>query len=123
MNTIKIEKIQIDSKEIISVFSEDIVISDVQSALDFLISVAYEKECNNFIINKEAIVESFFDLSTCMAGDILQKCSNYQIKVAIYGDYKKYTSKALKDFIYESNKGNIVFFVSDIQEGIDLLMK
>lgn len=55
----------------------------------------------------------FFILRTQLAGEILQKFINYQAKLAIYGDYTKYTSKPLKDFIYESNKGNDFFFVAD----------
>ena len=46
-------------------------------------------------------------------GEVLQKFVNYQTKVAIYGDYTKYTSKPLKDFMYESNKGNNIFFCSN----------
>lgn len=33
------------------------------------------------------------------------------------------TSKPLKDFIYESNKGTKVFFVSAKEEAIDMLTK
>jgi len=42
-------------------------------------------------------------------GEVLQKFVNYQTKVAIYGDYTKYTSKPIKDFMYESNKGYNIF--------------
>ncbi|NLY39420.1 MAG: DUF4180 domain-containing protein [Firmicutes bacterium] len=38
------------------------------------------------------------------------------LKLAIVGDYSKYTSKPLKDFIYESNNGNSIFFVPSIEE-------
>lgn len=43
---------------------------------------------------------------------------NYGGKIAIYGDYSHYTSKPLKDFIYESNKGKDVFFVATKEEAI-----
>ena len=46
---------------------------------------------------------------------------NYDTKVAIYGDYSKYTSKPLKDFIYESNEGNDFYFVSTKEEAIERL--
>lgn len=46
-----------------------------------------------------------------MAGDILQKYTNYQVKIAIVGDFEVYGSKSLRDFIYESNKGSQVFFL------------
>ena len=72
-------------------------------------------------MNKEAIVEDFFILSKGLAGEVLQKFINYQIKFAIYGDYSKYTSKPLKDFIYESNKGKDIFFMESKEEAIKML--
>ena len=65
-------------------------------------TIKYETNCNKIALNKSAILEDFFILSKGLAGEILQKFINYQIKFAIYGDYSKYTSKPLKDFIYES---------------------
>ncbi|HIS86126.1 MAG TPA: DUF4180 domain-containing protein, partial [Candidatus Faecivicinus avistercoris] len=44
-------------------------------------------------------------------------------KIAIYGDFSHYTSKPLKDFIYESNKGKDVFFVATKEEAIQKISK
>ena len=109
--------------DIVVVKSEDVVIRDVQSAIDFIMTVKYETNCNKIALNKEAVVEDFFILSKGLAGEILQKFINYQTKFAIYGDYSKYTSKPLKDFIYESNNGKDVFFVENESEAIDKLSK
>lgn len=51
----------------------------------------------------------------------MQKFINYGFKIAIYGDYSKYTSKPLKDFIYESNSGKNIFFVNTQEEAIEKL--
>lgn len=99
------------------------VITDVQSALDLLMAAAYEAGTKNIVIAKELITEDFFILSRGLAGEILQKYINYGGRVAIYGDYAHYTSKPLKDFIYESNKGKDVFFVATRDEAIDMLTK
>jgi len=40
------------------------------------------------------------------------------MKLAIVGDFSKYQSKSLQEFIGESNRGNRVFFVSNIEEAI-----
>lgn len=108
-------------KDIAIVNSEEIIIKDTQTAIDFVMSVKYETNCNKIAINKRAITEDFFILSTGVAGEILQKFINYQIKFAIIGDYSKYTSKPLKDFIYESNKGKDIFFVRTENEAIQML--
>ena len=82
-----------------------------------------DAETKNIVINKRMITEDFFILSTGLAGEILQKYINYGGRVAIYGDFSHYTSKPLKDFIYESNKGKDVFFVATEDEAIERLSR
>lgn len=73
------------------------------------------------IINKSSICEEFFDLRTKVVGEVLQKFINYRKRIAIIGDFSKYTSKSLRDFIYESNKGKDVFFLPDEVQAIEKL--
>lgn len=101
--------------------SNEKLITDAQSALDLIMTVEYKTKSNRIIINKNNICEDFFILSTGIAGEILQKFINYGFKIAIYGDYSKYTSKPLKDFIYESNSGKNIFFVNTQEEAIEKL--
>ena len=99
------------------------VITDAQTALDLLMTAKYDIGTKNIVIDKKLIAEDFFILSTGRAGEILQKFINYGGRIAIYGDYSRYTSKPLKDFIYESNKGKDVFFVSTEEEAIDMMTR
>lgn len=101
----------------------DPVITDVQSAMDLLMTAKYEAGTKNLVIAKKLVADSFFVLSSGLAGEILQKYVNYGGRIAVFGDYSHYTSKPLHDFIYESNKGNIVFFVSTEEEAIDMLTR
>ncbi len=101
--------------------SNEVIINDGQSALDLVMSVQYETEIDKIVINKEAINENFFILSTGLAGEILQKLVNYHIKFAIIGDFSSYSSKPLKDFIYECNNGKNIFFVSTKLQAIKKL--
>ena len=103
--------------------SNKIVITDAQSALDLLMSAKYDIGTKNIIIDKKLITEDFFILSKGLAGEILQKYVNYGGRIAIYGDYSHYTSKPLKDFIYESNKGKDVFFVATQDEAVEMLTR
>ena len=41
--------------------------------------------------------------------------------VMIVGDFSIYTSKSLKDFIYECNKGKDIFFLLDEKQAIERL--
>lgn len=111
-----IDKIERGGETLALVAGKEKLITDVQSALDLAMSVKYELDTNKIVIDKKAITEDFFILSTGLAGEILQKFINYDVKIAIYGDFSRYTSKPLKDFIYESNKGRDVFFVSTAEE-------
>ena len=101
----------------------ELVITDGQTALDVLMSAKYDIGTKNIIIDKKLIVEDFFILSKGLAGEILQKYVNFGGRIAIYGDYSHYTSKPLKDFIYESNKGKDVFFVATQDEAVDMLTR
>lgn len=114
-------KILNNNTNIAVVSSEKKIITDPQSALDLVMTVKYETNADKIVINKKSIAEDFFILSTGLAGEILQKFINYQVKVAIWGDYSHYTSKPLQDFIYESNQGKDFFFVATEAEAIQKL--
>lgn len=106
------------NKDIVYIESETPIMVDVQSAIDLMATVHYEHGCNRMIVHKSAINEEFFELRTRLAGDILQKYTNYQMKLAIIGDFYLYTSKALRDFIYESNNGRDIFFLETVDAAI-----
>ena len=109
--------------DIAIVYSDEIIIKDTQSAIDFIMSIKYETNCNKIALNKNAVIDNFFILSSGIAGEVLEKFITYKTKFAIYGDYSKYTSKPLKDFIYESNKGKDIFFVATEDEAVKMLDK
>src|SRR5574344_1786623 len=116
-----IKKITANGHEIAILNSDEVCISDVQSALDFMMSVNYETGSHSIILNKDALTPDFFVLSTRIAGEILQKFINYQFKFALIGDFSDYTSKPLKDLIYEKNKKRDIFFMSSEEYAIEKL--
>jgi hypothetical protein len=109
--------------EMARVHSDQILIADVQSALDLMASVNYATGSRRLILEKSLICEEFFDLKTKLAGDILQKFVNYQVKIAIVGDFSRYASQSLRDFIHESNQGKDIFFVADEAQAIAKLAR
>ena len=80
------------------------IILDVQSALVFAANVGHESNCYNIAVNKAAIAEEFIDISTGIAGEVVQKFVNNIFKLAIKGDFSGYASKSLHDYIYECKR-------------------
>ncbi|MEV5026839.1 DUF4180 domain-containing protein [Paenibacillus sp. LPE1-1-1.1] len=112
---------QLAESKVAIIESDEIVIHDVQGALDLMASVRYHEDCYKIAINKSNITEDFFELKTRLAGDILQKYTNYRVKLAVIGDFDVYDSESLKDFIFECNKGNQVFFLKDLPSALQAL--
>jgi hypothetical protein len=101
---------------------DDLVISEVQDILDLMGDAGFNN-CNRIILNEQNFHPDFFKLPTGLAGEILQKFSTYDFKLAVIGDFSKYISKSLQDFIRESNKGRCIFFVKNINDAFNNLTK
>lgn len=113
----KIETHTTGTGSITEVVSPDILITDAQTALDLLMDLAYHHS-SSIIFYERNFTPSFFDLRSGLAGEVLQKCSNYQLRLAIVGEFEKYTSKSLADFIFESNKHRQVNFVGSVEDAV-----
>ena len=114
----KIEYVTVNGVDIAVVSGDAAEITTPRDALDLAMSVKYESGAERIAIDKRVLGEDFFILSTGVAGEILQKFINYHVKLAIYGDFSRYTSKPLHDFIYESNQGKDFFFVGTREEAV-----
>ena len=73
----KTEMIRKNNTDIALIHSQQCLIQDAASALEFVMNVKYETGCTNIAVNKEAVAEEFFVLSNCLAGEILQKLVTY----------------------------------------------
>ena len=111
---------QINNTPIAFILSGNVEINNVDQALD-LLGNASHKGVYKIVLNASQITPLFFDLKTGIAGDILQKFSNYNMQLAIVGDFSRYESKSLADFIRESNKAGRIFFVNTMEEATEKL--
>ncbi|WP_068621055.1 DUF4180 domain-containing protein [Paenibacillus tuaregi] len=111
---------QRDASKVAVITSDQLVISNVNDALDVMVNAQYQG-CDKILLRKENITEDFFELKTKLAGEILQKYTNYRARLAIVGDFSGYTSKSLNDFIYECNQGDKVLFKKTEAEALDEL--
>jgi len=112
----------VNNQNICELVSDSVIISNLQDTLDVLGNSNY-LDSNKIIVNQNHLCPEFFDLKTKIAGDILQKFSTYNVKLAIIGDFDNITSKSLRDFIYESNKIGRIIFVKNRDIAIDKLTK
>ncbi len=88
-----------------------------REAMD-LIGEALQQGAEVIVVPVERLDDDFFQLKTRVAGEIIQKFVTYRRHLVILGDISRYVaqSKALKDFVYETNRGTQVWFLTDEEE-------
>ena len=106
--------------KIAEIHSDGLIIGNIEEALNVL-GDAYYQGYDGIILYERNITPDFFDLKTRIAGEILQKFSNYRMRLVIVGDFSKYKSQSLTNFISESNKGKQVNFVASLSEALGRL--
>lgn len=80
-----------------------------------LIGNAWADNASLIVIPVSRLDPEFFRLSSRLAGEILQKVVNYRLQLAVIGDISEQVaaSDALRDFVWESNRGEQVWFLPD----------
>lgn len=86
-------------------------------ANDF-IGAAWGCEADLLAIPTARLGPNFLDLATKVAGEVFQKFVNYRLRCAIVGDISTSLdrSRALRDFVRETNEGKSIWFVADFEE-------
>lgn len=117
-----IKTYNINQYKVAELQGDEILISTLEDALDLLGNMYYEGY-DKMILHEGNIIPEFFDLKTKLAGDVLQKFAQYNMPLIIVGEFAKFNSKSLNDFIFESNRGKHVNFVASLSEAMLLLEK
>jgi hypothetical protein len=91
-------------------------IASTQDALD-VIGAAFSR-ADIVAIPVDRLGDQFFTLRTGLAGEIMQKFTNYRLRLVVVGDISAQVaaSQALRDLVFESNRGQQVWFVADLDE-------
>jgi len=97
--------------QIILEFSADDPIQDASG----LVGTALSASATVVVLPVSPLSPDLFRLRSGVAGELVQKFVNYGVKLAILGDVSAHTaaSSALRDFVYESNRGEAIWFVAD----------
>ncbi|MFG2937301.1 DUF4180 domain-containing protein [Streptomyces sp. NPDC048282] len=84
------------------------------AALD-LLGDAMGRDAELVAVPVERVGEEFFRLRSGVAGAVVQKFANYRLRLAVVGDLSHHlaASSALRDFVYEANRGRQLWFVAD----------
>ncbi len=106
--------------KIAEVISTEIVIGNIQDGIDLLGNLYYQ-DYDKIILYKKNITTEFFDLKTGIAGEILQKFSNFRVKLAIVGDFSGLNGDSIQQFMLESNQTGSIYFLNTIEEALKRL--
>jgi hypothetical protein len=103
-------------KAMVAIREDGIIIKDADDAFGLFVM----NTGSTIIMKRENRVDTFFDVSPGIAGEILQKFSKYHKRTAIVGDFTDIKSTSLKDFMCESNKTGQILYVTTLEEALKI---
>ena len=103
---------KVHGNNMLEIIDDTLIIQGADDVLD-LFAI---HNCSCILLHRKNITEQFFDLSTGIAGEILQKFSTYHKRLAIIGDFSDIASGAFTGFVRESNTTKQILFVHSIEE-------
>lgn len=106
--------------EILEITSAERIINSVEEGSDLLANVYYQGY-DKVVIYEHQLRNDFFDLKNGFAGEVLQKFSNFRVRLVVLGDFENVQRKSLAHFVLESNKGKQVNFLATLPEALDAL--
>ena len=85
-----------------------------------LVGEALGRQADLVAIPAGRLAPEFFTLASGLAGAVAQKFVNYRLRLAIVGDISAHLaeSRALRDYVTETNRGNQVWFL-DSTDALD----
>ncbi len=96
---------------------EETVIATTPDFLDLMMSCPSD----TIALQRKNLTQDFFDLKTGVAGEFLQKVSNYQKRLVILGDFSDLQSQSFQAFMLESNRTGKVIFAGTLEAAVQLL--
>ena len=112
----------VHGQRIAEIRGESILIHGPQDSLDLLGDVYYQG-FDKIILHEKNITPEFFRLKSGLAGEMLQKYSNYRVRLAIVGDFSDHTGQSILDFMRESNRQGHINFTASLAEALEKLAK
>jgi hypothetical protein len=100
-----------------SVYLSEKPLTSVQDAIDLIGDASYWHQAAWVAVRIEDLPAGFFELSSGVAGEIVQKFAQYGMGLAVVGDISAYEagSTPFRDWVRESNRGWQLWFVADVE--------
>jgi hypothetical protein len=108
-------------EKVVEIDTGEVIINSEQDILDLIANVDYQFQSRKIVLHRENLCEGFYDLSSGIAGSIMQKFSNYRVRAAITGDFSN-ESKHFKAFMSECNRTGQVLFSDNLSHVLHKLM-
>jgi Domain of unknown function (DUF4180) len=107
--------VEIEGQRCLVADADDPIVGDAEGARR-LIEDAMGHRAAVIVVPVSRLDASFFQLRSGLAGEVLQKASNYGFKFAVVGDISAHVaaSDALRDFVIELNRGRDILFATDM---------
>ena len=117
-----IEVITIGGKIVASITNEEPAITDAHSASDLIMSTKYGAGASRIAIDKEALCDDFYDLSTGLAEVVFGKFASFYTKLAIYGYFGE-ARKGLQALIDGKFPGKDIYLEDTMEKAVDKLLE
>jgi hypothetical protein len=99
----------------------ELLIGDEQDAVD-LIALCGEENSDRLILFADNLSQEFFDLTTRLAGSVLQKFSNYRVKCAIVIPPSLDKGK-FHEMLIEANRQHSLHFFSTLKDAEEWILR
>lgn len=108
---------EVDGVCVAELTAREVVLCQPQDVLELV-----ARGIDRLLLHEHQLAPEFFDLSTGFAGELMQKCGNYGLRVAVVGEGWRRRSDSFRRFVGESNRGGRFVFVPTADEGIAALI-
>ncbi|MDD2459372.1 MAG: DUF4180 domain-containing protein [Eubacteriales bacterium] len=116
-----IHRLDIDELPVLELSGETAVIGSEQDALD-LLALCGEHQAQGILASTSLFHDDFYRLKTGIAGAILQKLANYQVRLALVRQPEQKIKGKFMEFVHESNNGSHFAVLDNREDAIHWLM-
>jgi PadR family transcriptional regulator, regulatory protein AphA len=106
------KRMENNQKSYVECLPDGCLLKSESQALD-LIAACSEYETNRLLIHKQSLPDDFFNLRSGLAGAVLQKFVNYNLRVALVIGAEQAKEGRFGDMVIEANRGSQLRFFNE----------